>query len=150
VNQDKATVMAFWAIWNDPPLATAIGWPEKFPNHARVADPSVMSSDTIDHGDPELFVHDRPATIAGRVTLLPPADAEDDVVIADPPAVYPVPVISVPAADAVEAVEFSRIFIWDADSAVHVPGCPADAPVGSVAFRMLLIMPLAIAANVVS
>jgi hypothetical protein len=77
----------------------------------------------------------------GTPTALPADDAVDAVVPSvKPPAVYPevcVP-MSVPAADAVDSVEFSRSFIADAANAVNDPGIPA-APVGVSAFRTLLI-----------
>lgn len=126
---------AFWATLKVFPFATEIGWPVNGPYHDRVPVLDVMSSDAIDHVPPEPFVHDRPPETFGSVTFDPADDAVDAVVIDVPPAVYPVPVSSVPAADAVLSVEFSRIFIAALVSAVNEPGTPL-APVGSVAFMM--------------
>jgi hypothetical protein len=55
--------------------------------------------------------------------------------------------MSVPAADAVDKVEFSRIFIADAPSGVPsaVPGALV-VPVGVSAFRIRLIIVLSMAA----
>lgn len=122
------------AIWNVFPFATDTGCPLKFPNHVRVPAELVRSMLTIDQEPPEPFVHDS-ADDAGSVTLLPADDAVDAAGTAVPPAVYPVPVSSVPAALALLAVLFSRTFIAVPPTAVNDPGAP-DAPVGVVAFRM--------------
>jgi hypothetical protein len=137
-------VMPPTAIWNVFPFATEIGWPLKFPNHVRVPAELVRSIDTIDHAPPDPFVHDS-ALDAGSVTLLPALDAADAAGTTVPPAGYPVPVSSVPAALADEAVLFSRTFIAVPPTALNDPGAP-DAPVGVVAFRMLLTMVWSIAA----
>ncbi len=79
---------------------------------------------------------------AGSVT----ADAPElavDWPSAAPPVVYPVPVSSVPAADAVESVELYRSFIAPAAYAVHVPGAP-PVPVGRVELRTFEISGLAL------
>jgi len=130
------------AIWKVLPFAMLIGWPLKFPNHVRVPPLLFRSKDTIDHEPPEPFVQLR-ADDAGRVTALPELDAADAAGTAVPPVVYPVPVSSVPAADAVLAVLFSRTFIAEPPTALNDPGAP-DAPVGVVAFRMLLTIPWSI------
>src|SRR6266702_2960867 len=121
-------------IWKVFPMATAMGWPLKFPNHPRVSELPVRSNDKIDHA--------AVAVADWVVSGTPTADPADDVVDApsevNPPAAYPVPfTISVPAADAELAVEFSRSFIAVVPSGVPsaVPGMPA-APVGVSALRM--------------
>jgi hypothetical protein len=128
--------MALTPIWNVFPLAMLIGWPLKDPNQVLRPALSIRSGDTIDHVPPEEFVHES-AVVAGKVTLLPAELAVDCVLRACPPAVYPVPVNSVPAALAEDAVDARRIFIAPAPNAVHVPGTPA-APTGVVALSILL------------
>jgi hypothetical protein len=133
------------ATWNVLPFATLIGWPLKFPNHTRSAALSVISHDTIDQAPPDPFVHEI-AVVCGQVTADPADEAVDAVENAVPPVVYPVPVSSVPDADALDAVEVSFSFIADPPSAVIiVPGTPA-VPVGSRAFRILLTIAWSIAA----
>jgi hypothetical protein len=140
-------LMAPTAIWNVLPLATEIGWPLKFPNQVRVPALLVRSIDTIDQAPPDEFVHDS-ADDAGRVTAEPADEAVELAGTAVPPVVYPPPLaISVPAAEADEAVELSRTFIAVPPTALNDPGAPL-VPVGVVALRMFDTMVWSIAAIV--
>src|SRR6516225_6288265 len=123
------------ATWNVFPFATLTGAPVKSPHQVRTAALSVMSSDWIDHADPLEFVQDRTVVFGRVIELVGEVMAVWDSVNACPPAVYPVPVSSVPAAVAVDAVEFSRTFIAaDVENPrAWVPAAPAVAPVGAVA-----------------
>jgi len=134
--------------WNVFPLATAIGWPLKFPNHARTPALLVMSRLTIPGEATTPPIDTSDCVVSGTPTAEPALDAVDAPSEFHPvPFVYPLVCvgISVPAADAVLAVELIRIRIAEAASAVNDPGIPA-APVGVVAFRMLEIIVLSIAA----
>jgi hypothetical protein len=103
------------------PFATVIGWPFQLPNHTRAAPESVISSDTIDHPDPDPLVQEI-GVVCGIVTFDPDELAVDWVEKAVPPAVYPVPVISVPDAEPVLAVEVSFSFIADVARPAHALG----------------------------
>jgi hypothetical protein len=146
----SVTVMPPAAIWNVFPFPTTTGALLKSPHHARTAAESVMSSDWIDQLPPEPFVHDSAVVFGSVIELVGELIAVCDSVNAWPPAVYPVPVISVPAAVAVDDVEFSRTFIAaDVENPSDwVPAAAAVAPVGVVALttaaRSALAMPLAI------
>lgn len=72
------------AIWNVLLFAMAIGCPLKFPNHVRVAALEVRSMETIDHAEPDVFVHDS-AVGCGNVTFDPADDAVDAPGTACPP-----------------------------------------------------------------
>src|SRR5215468_7793377 len=106
-----------------------------------------MSSDWIDHADPDPFVHDSAVVFGSEIEFVGLEIAVCDSVNACPPAVYPDPVSSVPAAVAVDAVELSRTFIAaDVENPSDwVPAAPAVAPVALItAARSADAMPLAI------
>src|SRR5258708_1935871 len=98
--------MPLMAIWNVLPLATTTGCPVNLPNEVRRPARPSSPSDTMDQLPPELSPHD--SAVDG---IDPSAPADEFVAlprIAWPPVTYPPPdAISVPDADAVEAVEVS-------------------------------------------
>lgn len=94
------------ATENEFPLATVIGAPVHVPNSHRVGPPvSQISIPLIVHDEPDPFVHDNVV-----VFELASADAAANE-HAVPPAVYPVPVISVMFTEAVGLLLPSRTFM---------------------------------------
>src|SRR5216683_4319009 len=135
--------MASAATWNVFRLATTIGWPFQLPYHTRTGTESVISRETIDQLPPDPLTQEI-AVVCGQVTLDPAEDAALCVENAVPPETYPDPVISVPDAEPVDAVDVSLSFIALAPRDSAVPGTPA-APVGSVALSILLDIAASIA-----
>jgi hypothetical protein len=108
--------------WNTLEAETEIGWPVHDPNHHRTGEPaeSQISTPTIDHVDPDPFVHD--SVDVGPVDW--PADAEPNVIDSG---VDPVPLSAVPADVFVGAV----VVRWHTIGVVGAVS--ADTP--SVTFR---------------